>query len=126
MSVYRANQEPAGPGSGGGGSPFGGADQMQMLMKYLPLILKVAKQAPGVIVGFLLTFIYMMAWVGKASFRDSIAPIGGFHIFVFFLARELLPLLQTGQQRAAVLRQRKDAQKSFHSDIAMQYREKLD
>lgn len=96
------------------------------MMQHLPTILKVARQVPGLMVGFVLTLLYMLAWVGRQSFKDSIAPVGGFHLFALALARELVQPLRTGQERAAELRRRQDAQKSFHSDIAMQYREKLD
>lgn len=110
------------------GSLFGGPNGPNMgdLMKYLPTILKIANNVPGVVVGFVFTLVYLLAFVGRADFRETVAPVAGFHLVVFFLLRELFGPWREGQQRAAVVRQRVSNARAFTSDIGMQYREKLD
>nr|CCM14030.1 hypothetical protein, conserved [Leishmania guyanensis] len=108
-------------------SPFGpnGPDITQV-MRYLPTIMKAASQIPGILVGFLVTVLYMLVVVSRKGFTETVSPVAGFHMFVFFLLRELIEPWQQGQARAGVARAREAQRRSFTTDIAMQYREKLD
>lgn len=99
---------------------------MSQLMQYLPTILKVASQIPGVLVGFLVTMIYMLGFVGRKGFTETVSPVAGFHIFVFFLLRELIEPWQQGRARAQAAQMKEAKRRSFNKDIAMQYRETLD
>lgn len=99
---------------------------MAQLMRYLPTIMKVASQIPGILVGFLVTVLYMLLVVGRRGFTETVSPVAGFHVFVFFLVRELIEPWQQGRARAAAARARESQRRSFTTDIAMQYREKLD
>ncbi|GET87227.1 hypothetical protein, conserved [Leishmania tarentolae] len=108
-------------------SPLGpnGPDITQ-LMRYLPTILKVAAQIPGILVGFLVTMMYMLLVVCRKGFTETVSPVAGFHIFIMFLLRELIEPGKQGQTRARAARAREAQRRSFATDIAMQYREKLD
>lgn len=103
-----------------------GSPQMLQLMKYMPVVLRLATQIPGILVGFIVTILYILLIVGSAKFQQTIAPIAGFHVIIFAVLRELFAPWQTGKMRARVLHQREAKRMSFNSDIAMQYRDKLD
>ncbi|CAG9571392.1 conserved hypothetical protein [Leishmania major strain Friedlin] len=108
-------------------SPLGpnGLDMTQV-MQYLPTIMKVASQIPGILVGFLVTMVYMLMVVCRRGFTETVSPVAGFHIFTLFLLRELIEPWSQGQVRAQAARAREAQRRSFTTDIAMQYREKLD
>lgn len=118
---------PAAAPPGGMPSLFGaGGPDMSQLLQYLPTILKVASQIPGVLVGFLVTMIYMLGVVGRKGFTETVSPVAGFHIFVFFLLREMIEPWQQGRARAQAAQMKEAKKRSFNKDIAMQYRETLD
>ncbi|TPP53127.1 hypothetical protein CGC20_30115 [Leishmania donovani] len=65
-------------------SPLGAnAPDMTQLMQYLPTIMKVASQIPGILVGFLVTMVYMLVVVCRRGFTETVSPVAGFHIFAF-------------------------------------------
>jgi hypothetical protein len=99
---------------------------MSQIMKYLPTILKVASQVPGILVGFVVTIIYMLVVVGRKGFTETVSPVAGFHIFVFFLLREMVEPWQQGRARAQAAQAKEAKRRSFNMDIAMQYRGTLD
>lgn len=103
-----------------------GMPDMSQMMRYLPTILKVASQIPGILVGFTLTLIYMLSVVGRRGFTETVSPVAGFHIFVFFLLREMVEPWQTGRAAAQAAAMKEAKRRSFNKDIAMQYRETLD
>ncbi|KAG5482825.1 hypothetical protein LSCM1_06856 [Leishmania martiniquensis] len=108
-------------------SPFGpNGPDMTQLMRYIPVIMQVASEIPGIVVGFLATMAYMLVVVCRKGFTETVSPVAGFHLFAFFLLRELIEPWQQGQARAQAARAREAQRRSFTSDIAMQYREKLD
>ncbi|CBZ25062.1 conserved hypothetical protein [Leishmania mexicana MHOM/GT/2001/U1103] len=108
-------------------SPLGtNGPDMTQLMRYLPTIMKLASQVPGVLLGFLVTMVYMLMVVCRKSFTETVSPVAGFHIFVLFLLRELIEPWKQGQARAQAARAREAQRRSFTTDIAMQYRGTLD
>ncbi|KAG5504564.1 hypothetical protein JIQ42_06400 [Leishmania sp. Namibia] len=108
-------------------SPFGpNGPDMTQLMRYIPIIMKTASEIPGILVGFVATMMYMLVVVCRKGFTETVSPVAGFHIVVFFLLRELIKPWQQGQARAQAARAREAQRRSFTTDIAMQYREKLD
>ncbi|KPA73331.1 hypothetical protein ABB37_10020 [Leptomonas pyrrhocoris] len=112
-----------------GGTPslFGPAGpDMSQLMTYLPTILKVASQIPGILVGFVVTMVYMLGVVGRSGFTETVSPVAGFHLFVFFLLRDMIEPWRHGRARAEAAQLKEAKRRSFNTDIAMQYRETLD
>ncbi|KAG5509074.1 hypothetical protein JKF63_06082 [Porcisia hertigi] len=116
--------------NGAPGMPFSAfgpnGPDMTQLMRYIPTIMRVASQIPGILLGFLVTMLYMLLVVRRKGFTETISPIAGYHIFAFFLLRELIEPLQKGQARARAARAREAQRRSFTTDIAMGYREALD
>ncbi|KAL7711271.1 hypothetical protein N2W54_001588 [Lotmaria passim] len=126
-AASRGGAAPVSAPAGGMPSPFGpGGPDMSQLLKYLPTILKVASQIPGILVGFLVTVSYMLAVVGRKGFTETVSPVAGFHIFVFFLLREMIEPWQQGRARAKAAQLKEAKRRSFNRDIAMQYRATLD
>ncbi|KPI84864.1 hypothetical protein ABL78_6092 [Leptomonas seymouri] len=111
-----------------GGMPsfLGQRADMAQLLQYLPSILKVASQVPGILVGFVVTMVYMLGVVGRRGFTETVSPVAGFHIFVFFLLREMIEPWQQGRARAQAAQLKEAKRRAFNKDIAMQYRETLD
>lgn len=106
----------------GGGMPNISLDHIALFMK----LVGYAKLLPGFLVGFSLTLAYMLLWVGPRGFQQTIAPIAGYHLIVFFALKELLAAWRLGQSRWRQRRVRQMAQRSFVGDIAMQYQVQLD
>lgn len=117
-----ASAQPAAAGGFPGGMPNIPAD----FFKYLPKILAVANEAPGFIFGFVATLLYMLLFVGRSGFRLYIAPVCGFHVMVFFVLREVFPLLVEAKAKWTQAQRRKAQRQKFASDIGMQYHNKLD
>ncbi|EPY41659.1 hypothetical protein AGDE_02265 [Angomonas deanei] len=132
MSVSNSQKAPAaspaeGNNSGMGGNPFAGnPDAMAQMLKYLPTIMKVAAQTPGVVFGFVATIFYVLVILGRTSFRENVAAVSGFHLLVFFCLREVYQPCVDAYHRIKEAQLRKQKQKRFASDIGMQYRQTLD
>lgn len=105
---------------------FPGQLDMATAMQYLPVVLGIVSQVPGVLFGMTFTLLFFLIGVGPHRFGTDIAPVAGFHLLTLFLLREMW---ETGfQALSRIQQQRMELQQlsSFSSDISMQFKEKLD
>jgi len=99
---------------------------MAAMMRYLPMLLQVLSEAPGVVFGFITTILAVVLFLGVSEFREGVAPVAGFHIVFFCVLRELHQSWSVGRTLSTQLRQKANRLKFFAQDIQMQYNKNLD
>ncbi|ORC88090.1 uncharacterized protein TM35_000181470 [Trypanosoma theileri] len=102
-----------------------GVPLLTRFMPYLPMIIKVATGVPAFFVGFILACLFFLV-VGREALRYEYAPVAGFHLLALLLLRSLFTPWREGKERAAEVRRRVAAQRSFVRDVQLQWRETLD
>ncbi|KAG8348300.1 hypothetical protein TRVL_00859 [Trypanosoma vivax] len=107
--------------------PLGGNEQaLFRFLKYLPALMRMATEVPGVVTGFVFAWTIYFFVIGREALLNVYSPVAGFHIVAFLLLRELVVLWNGGRVAAEELKRRNAKRKSFARDVQMQWHEKLD
>lgn len=102
-------------------------DMMSQLLPYIPKLLSILSSAPAIAFGFFVTCVWYLFILGPTYFRESVAPIAGFHVVALVLFKRVYRHSQEGRSAARALQQRKESVKSFAKDIKlMSHGPKLD
>lgn len=109
----------------GQGGPF--PDLMNpQLLQHLPTILSTVSRIGIAIVGFVFSVFFFLVFVGPRSFRDTIAPVAGFHLIALLLWREIHELVVKGIKMGMKARKDRQMKKQLSKDIRMSFTTPLD
>mmetsp|Transcript_778 Transcript_778/g.833 ORF Transcript_778/g.833 Transcript_778/m.833 type:complete len:118 (+) Transcript_778:48-401(+) len=95
------------------------SNMMGQLLPHLPKILSVLSAAPGVAFGCIMTIVFFVLCYGTTTFRETIAPIAGFHILALVIAKRLYRYAGEGYVAARVVQARHESVERLARDIKM-------
>lgn len=109
----------------GSSAPLPGLMDPRLLEK-LPALLAFLPRAGSAIIGFVFSVFFFLVFVGPRSFRDTIAPVAGFHLIALFLWREVHEMVVKGIKRAMKVKRDEQLKKQLSTDIRMSFTTPLD